>query len=67
MTDTTPCAYSVERAIDVLATSRRTIYEVIRTGELRTYTVGRRRYISAEAVREFIARREAATAAERAA
>lgn len=35
------------------------LYDLINSGELRTYTVGRRRYCSADAIMEFIHTREA--------
>lgn len=35
------------------------LYDLINSGELRTYTVGRRRYCSADAIMEFIHGREA--------
>ena len=38
------------------------IYELIRSGELRSFTIGRRRLVSQTAILEFIAQREAATA-----
>lgn len=61
-----PHTFSIEDAIAALRTSRRTIYDLINRGELRSYTVGKRRYVTAAAIGEFIAAREATTAAERA-
>lgn len=54
-----PAAYTVDDAVHVLGLSRPTIYREISAGRLRTYHVGRRRYVSAEAIREYIAAREA--------
>lgn len=51
--------YTIPEAIEALRTSRNTLYQEIAAGRLRTYAVGRRRYISAEAIREYIAAREA--------
>ena len=38
--------------------SNGTIYELIGSGELKSFTVGRRRFISRDAIREFIKRKE---------
>lgn len=42
----------------VLKLGRNKIYEEIASGRLRTYTVGRRRYSTDEAVEEYIRARE---------
>lgn len=55
----TPAAYTIDDATQVLGLSRPTLYREISAGRLRTYHVGRRRYVSADAVREYIAAREA--------
>ncbi|MFP5504873.1 MAG: helix-turn-helix domain-containing protein [Gammaproteobacteria bacterium] len=55
----TPAAYTIDDATQVLGLSRPTLYREIAAGRLRTYHVGRRRYVSADAVREYIAAREA--------
>jgi hypothetical protein len=36
------------------------VFELIRTGELKTFKVGRRRLVSTDVLREFIRTREAA-------
>lgn len=60
-----PAAYTIDDATHVLGLSRPTIYREIAAGRLRTYHVGRRRYVSAEAVNEYIAAREAEATAPR--
>lgn len=57
-----PTTYTIPEAIEALRTSRNTLYEEIAAGKLRTYTIGRRRYVSAEAIREYIRAREAEAA-----
>lgn len=47
----------------VLKLGRNKIYEEIAAGRLRTYTVGRRRYSTDEAVEEYIRAREKEQAA----
>lgn len=59
--------YSVEQAIDVTGLSRKGIYQVINSGELRSYKVGKRRFISHDAIIEFVRQREAASEPMRAA
>lgn len=41
---------------------RSKIYELIASGDLRTVTIGRRRFVPVTAVREFVARLEGASA-----
>ena len=56
-----PC-YSIlefERAIGL---SHAKVYQLIKTREVRSFTIGRRRFISAEALREFIQTREVLSA-----
>lgn len=55
-------ALSIDAATEVMGLSRPTIYREIQAGRLRTFHVGRRRYISADAIREYIAAREAEAA-----
>lgn len=45
-------AYSIEEAISALRISKKTIYQLINRGTLRTYKVGRRRYCSHSAILE---------------
>lgn len=52
-------AFTIDAATEVMGLSRPTIYREIQAGRLRTFHVGRRRYVSADAIREYIAAREA--------
>ena len=56
----TPLAFSVPDACKVLPVSRQTIYDLINQGRLRSFTEGRRRFVSRSAIEEYIAAREAA-------
>jgi excisionase family DNA binding protein len=47
--------YRVKDAVQLLNLSRTVIYELLRTGRLRSVQQGRRRLITAEAIREYIA------------
>lgn len=51
-------AYSINELPEVLPISRSLIFEEIRSGTLRSFTVGRRRLVSREAVLDFIQQRE---------
>ena len=57
-----PQLYRVRDLPEVLNLSRSVLYDLIRTGRLRSVTQGRARLVPAEAVREYIAllEREAA-------
>jgi len=56
-------AYTVSDALESGAfSSRNKLYSAIARGELRTFRDGKRRMISADALREYIAHRERATA-----
>ena len=55
-----PLAYNPEDAARLLGFSRALVYELFATGELRSFKVGRRRLVSAEALVEFIRERECA-------
>lgn len=58
--------YSIEEACRLLKLSKPTLYDEINRGRLRTYTVGRRRLVSATAARAWIeAREQEAADAER--
>ena len=48
--------YRVEEAADALRLSRSLLYELIRSGELRTVKAGRRRLVPVEALAEYVAR-----------
>lgn len=52
-------AYSIAGAEQQLEVSHATIYELIKEKKLKTYKVGRRRYVSGEALNDFIRAREA--------
>ena len=54
--------HSVMEAAKALNLSRQTIYDLIAKDELRTFTVGRRRLISDQAITDFIEAREAESA-----
>ncbi|MBZ4192730.1 MAG: helix-turn-helix domain-containing protein [Candidatus Contendobacter sp.] len=56
-------ALTIVDACRALSVCRATLYGEINSGRLRTYTLGTRRYIAVAALREFIAAREAETAA----
>jgi hypothetical protein len=55
-------AFTVEQFMAAAGYSRNRTYKAIASGELRSFKDGKRRMISADAAREFIARRERATA-----
>lgn len=50
--------YSVEEAAEALRLSRSRIYELIRSGKLRTVKAGRRRLVPVAALDEFVAMAE---------
>ncbi len=50
-----PLLHDMEDAAAVLSISRRTAYELVRRGELKTVLIGRRRLVPAESLREFAA------------
>lgn len=56
MTDHTvaPVLYSVEEAAEALRLSRSVIYELIRSGRLRTVKQGRRRLVPVHALDEYV-------------
>lgn len=51
-------AYNIPDACKVLSTSRQTIYNLIDQGRLRSFTEGRRRYVSRQAIDDYIMGRE---------
>ena len=55
-------AYSIAEFERTIGISHATVYELIKAGAVRTFTIGKRRFISAAAVQEFISAREAAAA-----
>ncbi len=60
--DAAPLSYTVEHFLAVTGLNRKGFYSLVASGELRTFKVGRRRMISHDAAREFIAKRERETA-----
>jgi hypothetical protein len=57
-----PLAYTMQQFCAAIGYDRKRVYNAIATGKLRTFKDGRRRMISADAAREFIALRERETA-----
>lgn len=57
---TTKLAFSVEEAADIIGISRRTIYELIRTGDLGSVKIGSRRLIRQSDITRFLDGLEAA-------
>ena len=53
--DQTPRLLSVNLACQILGLSRTSLYALMATGQLRSATVGRRRFVPCEAIDEFIA------------
>lgn len=51
-------AYNIPDACKVLSTSRQTLYNLIDQGRLRSFTEGRRRYVSRQAIDDYIMGRE---------
>ena len=60
-------ALSVADACRALSISRATLYGEIKSGRLRSYTLGARRYIAVKALHEFIVARETEAAPQQAA
>jgi excisionase family DNA binding protein len=52
-------AYSIREVESAVGISHSTAYQLIGSGELKTFQIGRRRLVSADALREFIQAREA--------
>ena len=53
-------AMKPEQAAQLLGVSRTTIYELLRSGELRSLRIGRSRRVTPRAIEEFVSRREGA-------
>ena len=53
--DQTPRLLSVKMACQILGLSRTSLYALMASGQIRSVTVGRRRFIPREAIEEFIA------------
>jgi excisionase family DNA binding protein len=47
-------SYAIEQAVEVTGIPRTRFYGAIASGELRTFKHGRRRFVSADALREWI-------------
>ncbi|MBV2094481.1 MAG: helix-turn-helix domain-containing protein [Candidatus Thiodiazotropha sp.] len=56
-------ALTAEEAMQILRISRKTFYEVLKTGALRSYKVGRRRYCTVQAIVDFQSQKESENAA----
>jgi excisionase family DNA binding protein len=54
--DQTPRLLSIKLACQSLGLSRTSLYTLMASGQLRSVTVGRRRFVPREAIEEFIAR-----------
>jgi excisionase family DNA binding protein len=50
-----PVVYRVDEAAEALRLSRSAIYELIRSGQLRSVKFGRRRLVPVEALAEYVA------------
>ncbi len=51
-------AHTLEQAAEALGVSRRTVYVEIGAGRLQSFTIGRRRLISDEALHRYVEARE---------
>jgi excisionase family DNA binding protein len=60
-----PLVASPNQAMKALLVSRSTLYELINSGELESYTQGKSRRITVKSIAEYIDRRLAAEAARR--
>ena len=54
-------SYSIIQLMEVLHVSRQTVYDEINSGRLKTFKIGRRRFVSDDALREYIKDREEET------
>ncbi len=55
---TEPFAFTAEQGMALLNVDRRRFYQLIAEGALRTYKHGRRRFVSAEALRDCVRKLE---------
>ncbi|GMR20196.1 MAG: hypothetical protein BMS9Abin36_0791 [Gammaproteobacteria bacterium] len=62
MKSPTDLVYSITEVMAALKVSRNTVYEEIKAERLKTFRVGRRRFVSAEALNGWIKSREAEAA-----
>jgi len=51
-------SYSIIQLMEVLHVSRQTVYDEINSGRLKTFKIGRRRFVSDDALRKYIKDRE---------
>ena len=56
-----PLLYTVDEAAESLLMSRGLVYELIRSGQLRTLKQGRRRLVTVAALSEYVERQAAAS------
>lgn len=61
MNTDTRLAFGPKEAAETIGSSRDTIDRLIERGHLKSFTVGRRRFITAEELRRFIREREEAS------
>ena len=55
---TTPLAYGIEQAAELIGKSRSAMFVAVAGGEIQSYKDGRRRVVSARALSEYVARKE---------
>lgn len=56
--------YSIDETIEATSLGRTVVYELLRSGELESIKVGRRRIIPADAIRSYFDEQRAAQAAD---
>lgn len=50
--------YAIKQALEVLPVSRATLYGLIGSGDIKTITIGRRRFITRAELERFVSARE---------
>ena len=55
---TTPLAYGIEQAAELIGKSRSAMFVAVAGGEIQSYKDGRRRMVSARELAEYVARKE---------
>lgn len=55
-------AYSITEAERALGLSHQSVYNELNAGRLRSFKIGRRRFITEEALRDYVSEREAESA-----
>lgn len=53
--------FSIPETCELMGVSRQTVYDLINAGLLRSYTIGRRRFCSRDAILDCVKAREAET------